>query len=97
MKIIWSPGAKKSFEELVNFLEIKWEKKVIQNLFSELNKSLDHISLNPEIFPIVSNTKKLRKCVIKKRTLLLYRIKSKDIIELVIFADTRQNPKKYEI
>lgn len=97
MQIIWSPGAAKSFEQLISFIEAKWEKKVIENLFSELNKTLQLISLNPEIFPLVSPSKNIRKCVIKRKTLLLYRVKTKGVIQLVVFADARQNPKKYNI
>lgn len=97
MQIIWSPGAAKSFEQLILFLEAKWEKKVIENLFLELNKTLQLISLNPEMFPLVYPDKNIRKCVIKRKTLLLYRVKTKENIQLVIFADARQNPKKYII
>lgn len=97
MQIIWSPGAAKSFEQLISFIEAKWEKKVIENLFSELNKTLQLISLNPEIFPLASPSKNIRKCVIKRKTLLLYRVKTKGVIQLVVFADVRQNPKKYNI
>jgi len=97
MQIIWSPDAAKSFEQLILFLETKWEKKVIENLFSELNKTLKLISLNPEMFPLVSPSKNIRKCVIKRKTLLLYRVKTKEAIQLVVFADARQNPKKYDI
>lgn len=96
-KIIWSPTSRKSFDNLVLFLESKWEKKVIDKLFSDLNNTLKSISNNPEMFPMVSSKRKLRKCVLRKKTILLYRIQSKDIIELVIFADSRQTPKKYSI
>jgi addiction module RelE/StbE family toxin len=96
-KIIWSPIAKKSLEELVSFLETKWGEKVIENLFVELNHSLKQISLTPEMYPLVSTSKNIRKCVIKRKTLLLYRVKSKDTIELVILLDSRRNPKKYKI
>ncbi len=97
-KIIWSIAAKKSFDNLIVILESKWEKKVIEKLFSELNKTLQSISKNPELYPAVSSSKQdLRKCAIRKKTLLVYRIKSKNIIELAIFADVRQNPKKYKI
>ncbi len=67
-KILWSPGAKKSLEEPVSFLETKWEKKVIVNLLTELNHSLKQISLNPEMCPLVSTSKKIRKCVVKRKT-----------------------------
>lgn len=93
-KIIWSPRAQRSFDSLVSFLEKKWEKKVIQNLFEEVHEVLIHISRNPEIYPICSTQKILRKCVIKRRTLMLYRVIHNNI-EIVVFADGRQHPKKY--
>ena len=97
LKIIWSPTARKSFDNLILFLESKWERKVIEKLFTELNSSLKSISINPEMFPVVSSKTKLRKCVLRRRTLLLYRIKSADSIELVLFIDTRQNPMKFKV
>jgi plasmid stabilization system protein ParE len=39
-KILWSPSAKKSFDDLIAFLETKWGKRVIENLFSSLNLAL---------------------------------------------------------
>jgi plasmid stabilization system protein ParE len=96
-KIIWSPTARKSFDTLINSLEAKWEKKVIENLFSDLNTTLTLITHNPDMFPLISTRKKLRKCVLRKKTLLIYRVKDNGSIELVIFADSRQNPKKYKI
>lgn len=93
-KIIWSPRAQLSFDSLVFFLEKKWEKKVIQKLFEEVNEALIHISHSPELYPVCSAKKSLRKCVIKRRTLMLYRIIDNHL-EIVVFADGRQNPKKY--
>src|ERR1700733_12633282 len=95
LRIIWSPTARKSFDNLVHFLEAKWERKVIEKLFLELNTTLKSISVNPKMFPVISQKTKLRKCVLRRRTLLLYRIKTLDTIELVLFIDSRQNPKKY--
>ena len=66
-KITWSPSSKKSFDDLVEFLELKWEKKVIVKLFSDLNFSLKLIAKNPELFPLVSEKIKLRKSSIKLR------------------------------
>ncbi|MFI5151575.1 MAG: type II toxin-antitoxin system RelE/ParE family toxin [Bacteroidia bacterium] len=96
-KISWSPTARKSFDDLVSFLESKWEKKVIEKLFIELNRILNSLSDNPEMYPEVSSKRKLQKCLVRRKTLLFYRIKAKGNIELVIFADARQNPRKYKI
>lgn len=51
VEIIWSLRARYSFDNLVVFLERKWEKKVIEKLFSELKSTLNSISKNPELFP----------------------------------------------
>ena len=93
-EIIWSPGAEKSFDAFILFLELKWNEKVIAKLLKELNETLEAIAENPYMFPEYSKKKKLRKCVLRRRTILLYRVKSLTKIELAIFADTRQNPKK---
>lgn len=93
-KIIWSPRARRSFDSLVSFLEKKWEQKVVRNLFKEVNRALSNISQNPELYPICITHKNLRRCVIKRKTIMLYRIVDNNI-EIVVFADGRQNPKKY--
>jgi hypothetical protein len=47
LKVIWSSRARKSFDELVIFLEKKWEEKVIRKLFIEVNDILKLISEKP--------------------------------------------------
>ena len=81
-KITWSPSAVKSFNSLILFLETKWERKVIEKLFTDLNNSLHAISENPQMFPCVSLKKKLHKCVLRRKTFLLYRVKTKEHIEM---------------
>ncbi len=97
MKIIWSPRAKLSFDELVLFLERKWEPKVISKLFMELELSLKLISDNPYLFPLVSVKKQIRKCVIRKRTILFFLINQKtNTVELILLIDGRINPLKFK-
>ena len=97
MKIIWSPGAKSSFEELVMFLERKWEPKVIIKLFDELENSLQVIRQNPYLFPVISSKKQIRKCLIRNRTILFFRINQKsNYIEIILLADGRVNPLKFK-
>lgn len=97
MKIIWSLRARKNFEELIEFLEHKWEAKVIIKLFEELESNLKLISENPLLFPEISHKKQIRRCIIRKRTILFYRINaSHHSIELLLFVDSRVNPLKYK-
>ncbi len=94
-KIIWSKRAQKGFDSVVSFLETKWEKKVIDELFMELFTKLESISENPLLYKLVSEKKQIHKCVIRRRTLLFYKVR-KDAIEIVIVIDSRRNPKKYK-
>ncbi len=93
-KIIWSPKAVSSLEQLIAFIEQKWTKKVVDNLLDEIEKTVELISQNPKIHPFFSPEKQLRKCVIRRKTLLFYRERSNKA-EIVLFIDSRQNPKKY--
>lgn len=93
-KIIWSPKAVTSLEQLVSFIELKWTNKVVDGLLNEIEETIELISQNPKIYPMFSRKKQMRKCVIKRKTLLFYREKS-NRIEIVLLIDSRQNPKKY--
>jgi plasmid stabilization system protein ParE len=96
MNIIWSPTARKNLDELVLFLEEKWDSKVIIKLFKQLDDSLKLISENPYLFPVVSHKKQIRKCLVRKRTLIFFRIKEKtNSVELILLIDGRANPLKY--
>ena len=98
MEIVWSPIARKGFDNIVLFLERKWEKKVIVKLFSELEASLKLIGKNPYLFPVISVKKQIGKCVIRRRTLLFYNVDEKNQrIEVVKVVEGRINPLKYKI
>ncbi len=94
LKVIWSPQAKKSLDKLIEFLEIKWSEKVITNLLKEVDSTVRAISKKPLMYPYLSEKKEVHKCVIKKKTLLLYKVSATQI-ELLKFIDSRQNPSKY--
>ena len=93
-KIIWSPKAIASLGRLIKFLDNKWEKKVGDGLLSEIDKAVERISKNPFLYPLYSKKKNIRKCLVKKRTLLFYRATSAEIL-ILLFVDARQNPKNF--
>lgn len=66
MTIIWSARARQNFDDLVAFLEYKWEPKVIIRLFEELESNLKLISENPFLFPVVSYKQKHSKMCYQK-------------------------------
>ena len=94
MKVIWSPKAITSMERLAGFLDYKWGKKVTDNLLDEIDKVIAAITQNPALYPLYSNEKHIRKCVIKKRTLLFYKV-IKSELHILLVVDSRQNPQNF--
>jgi plasmid stabilization system protein ParE len=92
--IIISKTVKNKLNTLFIYLLEKWNLNLKLDFIKKLDKSINHIKLHPESFPISNKKKGLYKCVITKQT-TFYRFNSKRIVIVTIF-DTRQNPNKLE-
>ena len=92
-QINWSPSAENDFAEILNYLSINWDNRIVNNFIDRLDKYIGVIDNNPKYFPLINKKLKIRKCVITKQNSLFYRA-SKDRIELIRLFDTRQNPDK---
>lgn len=95
-KIIWSPKAKKTFYNVISYLEFAWGEKQITNFVNRTDQKLDLIKENPYLFR-KSEIGDIHRVLITKHNLLLYQIHEKTkIVELISFWDTRQDPKKFK-
>ena len=92
-KVKISSTAERKLTQLFTYLLENWSAKVLADFIKKLDKSIDLIRTNPEIFPESYKKSGLYKCVITKQTTLYYRFNSKTIFILTIF-DTRQHPSK---
>ncbi|MCX2679417.1 type II toxin-antitoxin system RelE/ParE family toxin [Galbibacter sp. EGI 63066] len=89
MKIIWSENAVKSFSKILDFLEINWGEKQIQDFYQLTSDTLEQIKNNPFQFKS-SNKNDIRKGFIHKNVSLFYRVdKTSETIELLFFFDNR--------
>ncbi|WP_419801342.1 type II toxin-antitoxin system RelE/ParE family toxin [Mucilaginibacter sp.] len=94
-QILWSPLSKSSYYNILVYLEENWTIKELEKFVNRTEEVLNQIHVNPLLYPF-SNEGNIHKCVITKQTSLYYRIKSNSI-ELLVFWDNRQNPKKLRI
>jgi len=92
-KLIWSPLAEKDFANILEYLQLNWENKVLGNFIEITERMISQILLNPKQFPIINKTHKVRKCVLTKHNTLFYKISLQSIHVLRIY-DTRQDPRK---
>lgn len=91
-KIIWSTKARISFDKIISYLEANWTDKEIKTLISNTQKILVQIESGAVKFKS-SGKKNIHEVLVTRHNLLIYRLK-KDQIDLLVFYDTRQNPKK---
>ncbi|HAH55386.1 MAG TPA: type II toxin-antitoxin system RelE/ParE family toxin [Flavobacterium sp.] len=92
-EVVLTPRAQVEIENVFAYLELKWNEKTKKQFSNKINTVLSLIVENPELFPVSSVNRKIRKAVISKQSTLFYHFNSKHIIVLSVF-DTRQNPTK---
>ncbi len=71
--INWTNHALNEFKEDFDYLEANWTKKELRKLSIEIEKTLELISINPELFPKTRKKKSVRRVVITKHNTLCYR------------------------
>jgi plasmid stabilization system protein ParE len=92
--IIWSPDAITTFEDRIIYLTIHWTDKEINSFKKRVNEYLSTLMEEPFIGK-QGRSKNLHIGLILKEVSLIYRVKTRrQEIELVLFFDNRQDPKK---
>lgn len=93
--IIWSPDALSSFDDRIKYLKIHWTEKEIVNFRKRVKEYLETLSEEPLIGKKPGRRKNLHIGLVIKPVSLIYRVsKIRKEIELVLFIDNRQDPKK---
>ena len=91
-KIIWSPEAVKSFDEIVNYIAKNFTEKEVASFINSVNRRLLVMAQFPKVSHTMTRTSRRRKAVIHKLTILFYIIRErKKEVELLSFFDTRRN------
>jgi plasmid stabilization system protein ParE len=92
-KIKWSALAVKSYVDNIGYLEKEWSQKEVDHFIKAVQRKIFSLSLQPLSASITNKRRNLRKTVINKRIILIYRYKSRsNEIELVRFFNTYQHP-----
>lgn len=98
-KVGWTPKALESYINNVSYLETKWTVREVRKFITDVEKKIKALSGQPTIGS-ARNKKQpnIRHTVIHKRVSLIYRYKPiKKEIELLLFWNTYQNPKKLKV
>ncbi len=98
MKIIWTPKALQSYFKIFNFLNEKWTKKEVEKFVNQTENIIEQIAENPKMFVVTGKRKNVRKGFVNNLVSLFYKVYPlKKEIELLMFLDNRQDPKKIKL
>ncbi len=92
-KIVWSALAVKTYVDNIEYLEKEWSEKEVVNFIAAVKRKLLSLSLQPRLGVTTNKRANIRKTIVNKRILLIYRHKpQKKEIELIRFFNTYQYP-----
>ena len=95
MKISWTPQAKISYFNIIEYLQEEWTDKEIKKFAHKTEVILKLISKNPKVF-IRSGKKDIHKGFITKQISLYYKIEKEGVV-LLTFWNNSQSPDKLRI
>jgi plasmid stabilization system protein ParE len=91
--VVLTLNAKADLESISAWLAEKWNLRVLGNFLSLYEAKVVVISEFPSRYPVIHPSSKLRKAVLTKHNIILYREKE-EYVEIVSIFDTRQDPEK---
>jgi plasmid stabilization system protein ParE len=91
--VLLTPIAKDDLENVMTYLFENWSLNVLENFLALYEPKIATIADYPDRFPVIHQKSGLRKAVLTRHNIILYREKP-DHIEVISVFDTRQNPVK---
>lgn len=87
----WTKEAIVTFNQNLDYLSKGWNLSTINTFLDRVDEVIEHISLNPDIYPVYRSSDSIRRCVLNKHITLFYRVKGESI-DIITFWNTHQNP-----
>lgn len=91
--VIISPQAKDDILNIFKYLKENWGQKFVDEFLQKLESFYDILLINPRLFGYYNKRLKIRKYILTKQNIIYYRI-NKNVTEVIIVFDIRQNPEK---
>lgn len=83
MQINWTTLAMESYDLVVDQIFIDWGIEIVDRFENQVDELIHRIENHNHICP-KSKMKGLHKCVINEHNSLIYRVKSKSLIEIIL-------------
>lgn len=86
-----TPAAQDDLDNVLFYLSENWSIAVLENFLALYEAKINLIAESPTRYPFINEKNLLRKAVLTKHNIILYREKP-DHIEIISVFDTRQDP-----
>ena len=96
-RLNWTIESEKTFNQNLEYLAKEWDNVVLNDFLDRVEEVLEKVRSNPNLYPIHSPETGIHKCVIHERIVLYYKIVDDEVIDLLTFWNTYQNPEKLGI
>ena len=92
-EVILTPIALQDFQNIVDYLNYKWDISTVNNFIDRFEKVIVLLSTNATPFPFVDHDKEIQKCLLTKHNTLFF-IETENEIKILTIFDNRQDPEK---
>lgn len=92
----YSTRAYTEYEEILEYAFENFGANVAAKVDRYFEEMIDHIAVNPYLYPCSNKKKNLRRCVISSQTTLYYRFNGESV-ELASFRGNRMNPETLDL
>lgn len=95
-EVVLTPIAVKDFQNIIDYLNYKWDTSTVNNFIDRFEKILALLSKDAAIFPFVDRRKQIQKCFLTKHNTLFF-IETEEEVKILTIFDVRQDPEKLTI
>ncbi len=92
--INWTPESERTFIQNLEYLSSDWDTLVINKFLDRVEEVLNTIKSNPRLYPTHKTRKNVHRCVVHERIVLYYLIVNEEVIDLLTFWNSYQDPNK---
>ncbi len=97
LRINWTLESEKTFNQNLEYLSLKWDAVVLNDFLDRVEEVLESIKSNPRLYPLHREKENVHKCVIHERIVLYYKIVDEEVVDLLTFWNTYQDPVRLDV
>lgn len=90
MTVHFSPQAVEDFKRVLSIIALKWGEQSAKKLEKAIFREVELIKKFPEAYPILEGNSLSRKCIIMRKTIMIYQLRG-GIIEIMAIHDARED------